>query len=259
MQEFILNLIRNAGKKVLTYYGKLTEYDIKFKNPKDIVTTADKEIEEFIKGEISKKFSRHTIIAEESVNKEKLGEDIWYIDPIDGTTNFVHQFPFWGISIAYGKNNNDIRNSAIYFPVLNELFWAAKGKGAFKNGIQIYVSKENNLINSLLSTGFACLRAGWENNNLRYLNKILPLIRDIRRTGSACFDLCSVACGRVDGFWELNLSSWDIMAGILIVEEAGGKVSDFDGKNNYIEKREILATNGIIHNKILEIFNELKR
>lgn len=257
MQKFILQIIKKAGKRLLRYYGRIKEYEFKYNNPKEIVTVADKEIENFIKQQIEKRFPGHIIIAEESENRESRGRNTWYIDPIDGTTNFVHNFPFFGIAIAYEEDNR-VQNSAIYFPALNELFWAERGKGAFKNNKRIYVSGEQNINNTLLATGFACLRAGWKENNLKYLNKILPLVRDIRRTGSACFDMCAVACGRIDGFWELNLSSWDVMAGTLIVEEAGGIVTDFENKNEFVAKREIVATNRKIHQQLLEIIGGVK-
>ncbi|MBN1897194.1 MAG: inositol monophosphatase [Spirochaetes bacterium] len=256
VKDFILDLIKRAGKKLSDLYGKISDYEIKSGNPKDLVTTADRAIEEFIKKEIEKRFPSDTIIAEESKILEKTGRDKWYIDPIDGTTNFIRKIPFFGISIAY-EVRDTLQEGAIHFPILKEIFHATRGKGAFKNDQKICVSSRNNIINSLLATGFACLRSNLDNNNLKNLNRILPLIHDIRRTGSACYDLCSVACGRFDGFWELNLASWDVKAGALLVNEAGGKVTDFDGKEDYIERKEILATNGLIHEKVLDLFRQI--
>jgi myo-inositol-1(or 4)-monophosphatase len=250
--KFIIYLVEKSGEKILKEAGKITNFKIKNKNPKDIVTKTDIEIENFIKQEITKKFPSHYIVAEESFKSNVDADNVWYIDPIDGTTNFLHNFPIFGVSVAYTKEKK-ILAAAIYFPVLKELFWATKNGGAFKNNKKIYVSKQTNINNALLSTGFACLRSGLKKNNLKYFNKIIKKVRDIRRTGSACFDMCSVASGRLDGFWELNLSSWDVTAGTLIVEEAGGKVTDFSNTKNFLEKREIVATNGKIHNQLLSL------
>lgn len=242
MQRFINKIILDAGKKLLKMYDN--KYQIMYKNPRDLVTEADKSIEKYIKTEILKEFPHHQIIAEESDTQNIENKDhIWYIDPIDGTTNFVHKFPCFSISIAY-ENKQQLSNASIYSPVLKEYYYAVKGKGAFKNNKRIYVSQQNKLINALATTGFACIRAGLKQNNLKHFNKIVPQIRGIRRTGSATYDLCTVASGVVDAYWEMELHAYDIMAGKLIVEEAGGRVSDFSGKDQFPKKKEILATNG---------------
>lgn len=251
--NFINDIIQEAGDILLKLAGNVTKFEIKNNNPKDIVTEADKKIENFIKEKIYNKFPEHKIIAEESKLSSKKSDYIWYIDPIDGTTNFLHNYPIYGISIAY-EENNEILLGAVYFPALKELFWAEKSKGAYKNNKKIYVSKQSNINEALLATGFACLRSGWKNNNLKYFNKIIKKVRDVRRSGSASFDLCSVASGRLDAFWELNLSSWDVMAGTLLVLEAGGKVTDFDNSNDFLAKRQIVASNGKIHKQLLDFF-----
>jgi len=254
MQKFILNIIKKAGKRLLKYYGKIDAYEIKGDNPTDIVTIADKAIEEFVVSAIKSKFNNHTIIGEEGSGLKGTEDSVWYIDPIDGTTNFFHKLPFFGISIAY-QEEGILKDGAIFFPVLNELFWASKGKGAFMNGKRIAVSNISDIKESLLATGFACLRSGLKNNNIENAIKVLELLHDFRRTGSACYDLCSVACGRIDGFWEINLSSWDVAAGALIVQEAGGKVTDFNGGSEYIKTRRIVATNGKIHEALLKLLH----
>jgi myo-inositol-1(or 4)-monophosphatase len=251
--NFLLKIVTKAGNELLKFSGKVKEYQIKKGNPKDIVTEADKYIEKFIINEINKKFPEHTIIAEESGKSLINPEKIWYIDPIDGTTNFLHNFPIYGISIGY-QEFNEMKLAAIYFPALKELFYAEKGKGAYKNKKRIFVSNQTDINNALLATGFACLRSGLKENNLKYFNKIITQVRDIRRTGSATFDLCSVATGRLDGFWEINLSSWDVMAGFLIVQEAGGKVTDFNDTPNFNQNRQIVASNGKIHKDFLKFF-----
>ncbi len=252
MQKFINNLILKAGKIAKKNYGK--PHNIKQKRPRELVTETDKEIEDFIKDRIINKFPTHQIIAEESdtLNKENTS-NIWYIDPIDGTTNFAHNIPSFGISIGY-EFEGKMKNGAIYLPILNELFYAEKNKGAFKNKKRIFVSKREELINIVATTGFACIRTGKKENNLKYFTRIAPEIRSIRRTGAATLDMCYVACGRFDVFWEMRLNSWDVVAGKLIVEEAGGKVTDFSGGQDVIEKQEVLATNGTsIHEQIIEL------
>lgn len=253
MQKFINNLILKAGKMAIKQYGKV--HSIEYKLPREFVTETDKKIEDFIKHSILKKFPQHQIIGEESdiVNRENTSH-IWYIDPIDGTANFVHNIPIFGTSIGYAEGEGGMKNGAIYFPALKELFYAEKGEGAFKNKKRIYISKRENLNEITAVTGFSCLRTGKKDNNLRYFNIIVPKIRGIRRTGSATFDLCCIACGRLDAFWEMELKPWDIMAGKIIVEEAGGKVTDFSGGQLLNEKREILATNGTsLHEQFLQL------
>ncbi len=252
MKKFINNLILQAGKIAKNNYGK--PHNIKQKSPRELVTETDKEIEDFIKSKIMKKYPGHQIVAEESdiVNKENTSH-IWYIDPIDGTTNFAHNIPLFGVSIGY-EFEGQMKNGAIYLPVLNELFHAEKGNGAYKDKKRAFVSKRKELINIVATTGFACIRTGKKENNIKYFSRIAPKIRSIRRMGVATLDLCYVACGKFDVFWEMRLNPWDVMAGRLIVEEAGGKITDFSGGRNIMEKQEILASNGTsIHEEILQL------
>ncbi len=255
MEKFIYKLIKKAGKIFISYYGKINKSDIEFKNPRDLVTIADKEIENFIVTKIKRKFPEDTLIGEENKYKQLNKKRVWYIDPIDGTTNFIHKFPLCGISIAF-EENRELKYGFVYFPLIKELYYAKKGYGAYLNNKRIYTSKEESLINSVLVTGFACLRAGRKNNNLSNFVKIAPLLRGIRRTGSAAYDLCSVASGRFEAFWELELNSYDVMAGVLIVQEAGGIVTDFSNTKEFIKKKEILASGNInIHNQLLKLLN----
>ncbi|MBU1075910.1 MAG: inositol monophosphatase [Spirochaetes bacterium] len=253
MEKFIKKTILETGKILLNNYHKT--HRIEYKNPRDLVTEIDKKAEKYIKGEIHKKFPDHQIIAEESrITNIKNKEDVWYIDPIDGTTNFIHKYPLFGICIAY-EHKGELNSSAVYFPILKELYQAEKNKGAYKNRKRISVSGQTELIHTLAATGFADIRAGKKDNNLKYINAILPRIHDIRRSGSAAYDLCSVAGGSIDIFWEMELNSWDIMAGKLILEEAGGKLTDFSGKKKFLQNRRLLASNGTsLHKRFLNFF-----
>ncbi len=250
MKDFILRLSSDSGRLALAEFARLETQSISFKNEKDLVTDADRKIEEFIVSRIHRKFPSHDIFGEETGKTSKGSKYCWIIDPIDGTTSFVHGQPFFSISIALQKNGKTIYG-AVNAPKLGELFWAEKGKGSFCNGKRLHVSERNKLINSVMCTGFACLRANLKDNNLPIFNKILPKLRGVRRYGSAAIDLSYVACGRLEGFWELNLKPYDVAAGILILEEAGGKVCDLSGKKNYPEDG-ILATNGKITKEFLE-------
>lgn len=252
MIEFIKEIARNAGDLSLNEFEHLSTEDIEFKNEKDIVTSADRKVEEYLRNEIEKKFPEHDFYGEESGRTESGSEFCWVIDPIDGTTSFVHGQPFFSVSIALQKNGETVA-CAVNAPRLGELYHAEKGRGAFLNEKQIRVSARDKLVNSVFSTGFACIRAGWQDNNMRYFEKIVPCLRGIRRYGSAAIDLAYVASGRLEAFWEMNLKLYDIAAGILLVTEAGGKIYDFHGGNEFPEKGTV-AGNGLMDDEILKFF-----
>ncbi len=174
------------------------------------------------------------------------------IDPLDGTTNYLHGIPYFAVSIAY-LEKNETKVGVVYVPVLNEMFYAVKGEGAYLNGKRIAVSKSDKLINALAVTGFACIRANKPDNNLDNFNRIAPQLREIRRLGAAAADGCYVASGRFDFFWEKYLCLWDIAASMLIVREAGGKVTDFKGNEDRISGKTVIMSNKILHNDILKI------
>ncbi len=252
MIAFLTDLIQEAGIICKDAQNHLSPLDVEFKNQKDLVTTIDKKIEAFIIKKIKIKYPSHDIWGEETGRSGFSSEYVWIIDPIDGTTSFLHGQPFYSISIAVQYKGQTIC-SAVYAPRLDELFYADKSSGAFLNGYPIHVSDTNVLINSVLATGFACLRANAKHNNLLYFNKIVPQLRDIRRFGSAAVDLCYVACGKLDGFWEMNLNVYDVAAGVFIVQKAGGVVCDFNGGVHFPEKGIISANPGLIE-KLLENF-----
>ncbi len=231
---------------------------IEHKGAIDLVTELDQQAEEMIIGIIRKEFPEHAILAEESgatETSDKTEEKFrWVIDPLDGTTNYAHGFPFFAVSIAL-EVNGSVELGVVYNPMAYELFAAEKGKGARLNDTNIRVSATKTLNDSLLVTGFPYdIRTSAENNLENFKNFALKA-QAIRRAGSAALDLCYTACGRFDGYWELKLKPWDVAAGALIVEEAGGQISDFNSDPFDIYGKECLASNSIIHDQMLDILN----
>ncbi len=254
MLKFIENLAKSAGNMALEERKHFSSDEIHFKNAKDLVTDVDRKVEQFIRGEIAAVYPDHAILGEEggTVNpgKQAPPEYLWIIDPIDGTTSFVHGSPMYSVSIGLFRNGKPYAG-AVCVPRLGELYSATLGGGAFCNGKPIHVSPCGELTNSLGITGFACLRAGLPKNNLPHFCRLAPLIRDIRRYGSAAYDLCSVAAGTADFFWEMELQPYDVAAGGLILTEAGGTITDFSGGPDY-PRRGIVASNGTLHNAVLQ-------
>ncbi|WP_138497124.1 inositol monophosphatase family protein [Nostoc sp. PA-18-2419] len=240
-----------AGGAILqSYLGKLEDAIIEKGRPGDLVTAADKASEKLILEILRRHFPQHSILAEES---GKLGdgenEYLWAIDPLDGTTNYAHQYPFFAVSIGLLINGVP-QVGVIYDPFHNELFRAAVGLGATRNRQAIAVSATSQLNKSLLVSGFAYDRRETSDNNYAEFCHFTHLTQGVRRSGSASLDLAYVACGRVDGYWERGLSPWDIVAGIILVQEAGGKVTAYDGTPLNIESGRILATNSYIHDSV---------
>jgi myo-inositol-1(or 4)-monophosphatase len=235
-------------------FGRRIRIDPKGQN--DLVTEIDHQSEAFLISEIRRRFPSHRVMAEES--GETSGNDccIWYIDPLDGTINYAHGVPIFSVSIAY-EEEGLMRFGAVYDPSQDECFTAERGKGAWLNGDPIHVSQIENLENSLLVTGFPYDAPTRPDNNLNHFNRFTLLTQGVRRLGSAALDLSYVAAGRVDGFWEIRLSPWDVAAGGLIVEEAGGTVTNLQGSPNYLSRpQSILAANPSIQPKMLKTFYE---
>lgn len=228
--------------------------DVCYKGEIDIVTDSDIKAEKIIINSIKKAFPKHDIVAEETKNfyNRKSKGFRWIIDPIDGTTNFAHGYPFFCVSIGL-EFDGKIILGAIYNPLLNELFTAQAGRGAYLNNKKIKVSDASLMSKSLLSTGFPYDIRRDSRTNLKYFTEFQLKSLNVRRDGSAALDICYVACGRFDGFWELKLKPWDTAAASLILKEAGGKITNFNGTKYNIYKDETLATNGLIHNQMLEI------
>jgi myo-inositol-1(or 4)-monophosphatase len=239
------------GAKILrSHFGNITRVDKK--GAIDLVTEADLRSEEEVISTVQAAFPDHTILAEESGLKEGTPDCSWLIDPLDGTTNFAHQVPIFCISIAFATRG-DLRVGIVLNPINGELFTATRGGGAQCNGNSIQVSSTSRISDSLLVTGFPYnLREIFDPIINRYA-RCLRAVQGIRRLGSAALDLCYVACGRFEGFWEQNLKPWDTAAGSLIAAEAGAQVTDFSNRSFQVDAKEILATNGQIHDEMLSL------
>ena len=249
-KECAIEIAREAG---IFLKNKLySEHTIDYKGEINLVTEADKISEKMITSKITTLFPDHDILAEESTTIDRGSDFRWIIDPLDGTTNYAHGYPYFCVSIALERLNTMIVG-IVYDPMLDEMFVAEKGKGAFVNEREIHVSNTREVIKSLLATGFPYDIREDSHNNLNYFNEMILQAQAIRRAGSAALDLAYVAAGRFDGFWELKLNPWDIAAGWLLVEEAGGIVTDMGGKNYFIESPSILASNGRIHAEMMAI------
>ena len=243
-------LIERASKLVLKNLNSIRKISYK-KGDFNLVTNVDHEVEALLLKGIISKYPNHSIIAEESGIHSKNPTYQWFIDPIDGTTNFAHGYPCFCISIGFAIKNT-LEFGLIKNPVTNELYTAKRNKGARLNGKPISVSKIKNLKTSLLVTGFPYDRKTSKMNNFDNFCKLTLLTQGVRRDGAAAMDLCYVASGKLDGFWELKLSPWDVAAGVLILKEAGGKITDYDGKPYNVYKSEIVATNGFIHKELIK-------
>lgn len=226
---------------------------IKYKGRIDLVTETDVEVEEFLKHKLAAVLPDSGFLAEETAKHTTLNQSTWIIDPVDGTTNFAHGLPMVATSVALWQNGKIVLG-VINLPLLGELFSGMAGGGACMNGDPISVTQESNLEKSLLATGFPYAIDKHLDTVLLHLKKLLPLTQGIRRPGAAALDLAYVACGRYDGFYESALNPWDTAAGILLVHEAGGRVSEYDGTTSYqFGADSILATNGAIHDELSEI------
>mgnify|MGYP000862281005 CR=1 FL=1 len=254
--DFMLGTAEMAGKILMSHFRQ--ELTIESKDHRvggiDIVTNADKEAEEAIIGAIRQNFPGHDILAEETSGQLEGSEFLWVVDPLDGTVNFAHNYPHFAISIAL-EHKGSIVAGIVSNPVGKENFYAVKGGGAYLNGNEISVSKAAILNRSIVGTGFPYDKAFSDENNLKEFSRVLLKVQGMRRLGSAALDLAYVGCGRLDGFWELKLKPWDVAAGILVVAEASGVVSDRFGKKFDLYSPSILATNGLIHSAMIEVLN----
>jgi len=246
-----------AGAKVLKkyYLGKL---NVEYKGRIDPVSEADKNAQKAIIAVIKKAFPAHSIIAEEENLQDVKNKDYcWIIDPLDGTVNYIHGLPLFCVSIGLVHKNKVIAG-VIYAPMINEMFIAQKGAGAYLNGKKISVSNIKEIVKSLAVTGFPYYvsECKADNNIIDSFKTVVMNAQGVRRLGSAALDLAWVAAGRFEFFWEEGLKPWDVAAGALIVEEAGGKVTDYNGKNNYIFGENMLASNGAAHKKVLKLLND---
>ncbi|HEY0263787.1 MAG TPA: inositol monophosphatase family protein [Granulicella sp.] len=255
-------IAREAGALLRDFYrkGVATEY----KGDVDLVTVADRTSEKLIVERLHTAFPTHGIYGEEGTRDKLESEYRWYIDPLDGTTNFAHGFPAFCVSMGLERRPEGLAPEAdgemvagvIYDPLRDEMFLAEKGCGAWLNGRQVHVSKTATLAESLTATGFPSHKRHL-NPNIHFYQQMTLRSHGVRRAGSAALDLAYVACGRLDGFWEFKLNPWDTSAGVLLVEEAGGAVTHFDGGPFTLDSREVLATNGLIRGEMEHIFKEM--
>lgn len=241
----LITLALQAGKILRTSFGQILHVD--HKGVIDLVSEADHRSEQYLLGHIRQHFPTHRIVAEESGELAGTSDQVWYIDPLDGTVNYVHGLPIYSVSIAYAEASQ-LRLAVVYDPMRDECFSAQSGVGAWLNGQPIHPSATPDLDHALLVTGFPYdIRTNPENNLDHYAHFALHS-QGVRRLGSAALDLCNVACGRFDGFWELRLNAWDVAAGGLIAREAGAIVTDLAGKEDFISPpQSILAANPQIH------------
>jgi myo-inositol-1(or 4)-monophosphatase len=247
-------IAREAGALLMGYFaGHLT---IEYKGDVDLVTEADRASEKLIVERLRARWPEHGIVGEEGTRSGPGADYRWYVDPLDGTTNFAHGYPVFCISIGLVRKDEQIEAGVLYDPTRDEMFSAERGLGATLNGKPIYVSKTTKLAESILGTGFPSHKRH-KNPNIHFYHQITLRSHGVRRAGSAALDLANVASGRYDGFWEFNLNPWDTAAGALLVQEAGGRVTRFDGSPFRLDSREVLASNGPIHQELLTNFEEI--
>jgi myo-inositol-1(or 4)-monophosphatase len=251
--EFSIELAKKCGEIIRSNFkGNL---EVSYKGENNLVTNIDKFVDNFVREEISAHFRGYSVVTEEGKNDlNGPTDEVFIVDPIDGTTNFVKGYPYVSISIAFVRDS-EVQCGVVYNPISDELYYAEKGKGAFKNGITIRVSTTERLSSSLLSTGFPYDFS--EYSNFPQFESLFRKSLSIRVNGSAALDLATVGEGVFDCYWEKGLSIWDIAAGSLIVTEAGGSVTDFLGGTNYLQKGEIVAGNPAISRRVLEVLNSI--
>jgi myo-inositol-1(or 4)-monophosphatase len=261
-------IAREAGALLREYYAKGVETE--YKGDVDIVTAADRAAEKLIRTRLGEAFPEHGVYGEEGTRERMDGEFRWYVDPLDGTTNFAHGFPQFCVSMGLERRGGLERGAngmkagedgtlvagVIYDPLRDELFTAERGQGAQLNGKPARVSRNAELAEALLGTGFPS-RKRHASPNIHFYQEFTLRSHGVRRAGSAALDLAYVACGRMDAFWEFNLNPWDTAAGILLVEEAGGRVTDFAGRQFQLKSDEILASNGLIHEELIGMFDDM--
>jgi myo-inositol-1(or 4)-monophosphatase len=255
-------MARTAGALLRAHYehGVVTEY----KGEVDLVTVADRESEKLLVERLHAQWPEHGIVGEEGTRSRMDCEYRWYIDPLDGTTNFAHGFPAFCVSMGLehrpagtaAEADGELIAAVIYDPLRDEMFLAEKGRGAYLNGRRMQVSSAAKLAESLIATGFPS-RKRHGNSNVHFYHEVTLRSHGVRRAGSAALDLAYTACGRLDGYWEFKLNSWDTAAGVLLVKEAGGMVTYIDGGQFHLASAEVLATNGKIHPALMHLFEDM--
>ena len=257
-----VEIAREAGALLREYFAQGVETE--YKGDVDLVTEADRTAEKLIRTRLAEAFPEHGVYGEEGTRERMEGEFRWYVDPLDGTTNFAHGFPQFCVSMGLEQRpvgtkpdeDGTLVAGVIYDPMRDELFTAERGRGTRLNGEPARVSRTPKLAEALLATGFPS-RKRHSSPNIHFYQEFTLRSHGVRRAGSAALDLAYVACGRLDGFWEFNLNPWDTAAGILLIEEAGGRVTDFAGAHFQLNSDEILASNGLIHDELIGFFDDM--
>ena len=255
-------LARKAGAMLREFYAQGVETE--YKGDVDLVTVADRTVEAYLREALKTTFPTHGVYGEEGTRDRLDAEFRWYIDPLDGTTNFAHSFPHFAVSMGLERRapglaegeDGPVVAGIVYDPMRDELFAAEPGKGAWLNGKPMRVSKVPELGEALIATGFPS-RKWHDSPNIHFYHEFTLRSHGVRRAGSAALDLAYVACGRMDAYWEFNLNPWDTSAGFLLVEEAVGRVTGFDGTHRKLDSREVLATNGLMHEELLGFFGDM--
>jgi len=246
-------IAREAGKVLMDHFQRSISFE--YKGDADLVTAADRASERLIVSRLHERWPDHGILGEEGSRKESDSSYQWYVDPLDGTTNFAHGYPVFCVSIGLELAGVP-QAGVLYDPTRRELFAAERGKGATLNDKTIRVSKTRSLSEAILGTGFPSFKRH-KNPNIHFYHQLTLRSHGVRRAGSAALDLANVASGRYDGFWEFNLNPWDTLAGVLLVLEAGGTVTRFDGSLWRLDSSETLASNGLLHQELIENFIEI--
>src|SRR6266516_3461468 len=249
-----VEIAREAGALLAQLFDH--PHEISYKRPSDLVTDADRRSEALIVERLRTHFPEHAIVSEEGGGHETSSDYCWYVDPLDGTTNFAHGFPAFNVTLGLAQAG-EVAAGVVYDPVRQEMFTAERGAGAYLNNHRLRVSAAKRLSDSLSSTGFPS-RKRHHNRNIHFYYQLAMASHGVRRTGSAAIDLAYVAAGRLDFFWEFGLKPWDMAAGTLLVQEAGGRVSDMHGQTHSVAASDhLLADNGALHDEVLEIFAEV--
>jgi myo-inositol-1(or 4)-monophosphatase len=248
-----VEIARESGALLAELFTQPME--ITYKRRSDLVTAADRRSEAMIVERLQRHFPEHGIVAEEGGGHSAPSEYCWYVDPLDGTTNFAHGFPMFCVTLGLARRGEVIAG-VVYDPTRDDLYTAERGGGAYLNGRCLQVSRTEKLSECLVATGFPPFATNHD-LNIKFYFRFTELSHGIRRCGSAALDLCSVAAGRFDGFWELKLNPWDKAAGSLLVTEAGGRMSDIQGRPFDLLGDDVFASNGLIHDQMLEVFTEI--
>ncbi len=252
--ESAVEIAREAGALLVNYFERRVAFELKCEF--DLVTEADRASEKLVVERLRSYFPSHGIVAEEGGGHQGASEYRWFVDPLDGTTNFAHSFPAFNVTLGL-ERAGEVVAGVIYDPLRQEMFTAERGAGAYLNNRRIRVSSTKKLSDSLASTGFPS-RKRHHNVNIHFYYQLAMASHGVRRTGSAALDLAYVASGRLDFFWEFGLKPWDMAAGVLLVQEAGGRVTDMKGEVHAVTASEhLLADNGALHDQVLEIFREV--